>query len=99
MKRGQCNVTQALLGCFLNRNVQCLNKESCSVAGQCSDRNLLVNLDASPPIFGACVSPRLLPVGDYQGTTTLPFCLPQSRSRDLYKFTIYSYLVSQWVYK
>jgi hypothetical protein len=74
---GNCNVTQKLLGCYLNTNVQCLDNSTCSTAGSCSDRELLVDLSVTPAVYGACVSPRILPIGDYLGSSELPFCLPQ----------------------
>ena len=63
------------LGCYVNRNVQCQSAAECEAAGECSDAELLTDWSASPPAYGACIFPKILPIGDYLGVSQLPFCL------------------------
>jgi hypothetical protein len=57
-------------------------------AGYCSDQELLVK---SPSAYGACVSPRVLPVGAYAGSSVLPFCLPSGKVTRLILKVIFRY--------
>ena len=79
---GSCSVNQAVAQCYVNRNVQCTTRAECeSSSGVCSDVDLLINLNYTNPVWGACavskvtVNPKQPAYCPYPLKTFRNYCL------------------------